>query len=140
MKIAIFDLQPHEKKMFNELAPEHRLYYFLDSIQETKLSDCREVEVLSVFVNSKITAEIIKQFPKLKLIVARSTGYDNIDLKTCKKKKIIVCNVPSYGENTVAEHAFALLLSVARKLPNAWAMNLAKKYQVKDLKGFDLRG
>lgn len=45
------------------------------------------------------------------LFILLSTGFDHIDLKECKKRKIIVCNIPHYGENTVAEHTFALILN-----------------------------
>lgn len=138
MKIAIFDLQPHEKSMFDKLSPKHKLTYFKQTINEIDLEKIKDADVISVFVSSKVTADIIKKFPKLKLITARSTGFDNIDLKLCKKRKITVCNVPAYGEVTVAEHTFALLLALTRKLPDACIMNIKKEYDQKPLKGCDL--
>ncbi|MFH1412664.1 MAG: NAD(P)-dependent oxidoreductase [bacterium] len=138
MKIAIFDLQPHEKKLFNHLMPQHKVVYFKESVDEADLSKIKDFDVISVFVTSKVNSEIIKKFPKLKLIATRSTGFDHVDLKVCKKKKITVCNVPAYGENTVAEHAFALLLSLARKIPDACLMAMNKKFDQKALKGCDL--
>ena len=56
--------------------------------------------------------------PNLKLIATRSTGVDHIDADACKEKNIAIKNVPLYGENTVAEHAFALMLSFSRKIHN----------------------
>src|SRR6266516_239227 len=67
--------------------------------------------VVSPFVTSEVTADLMAQLPKLKLIACRSTGYDHIDLKEAARRGITVCNVPSYGENTVAEYAFGLLLA-----------------------------
>lgn len=73
-------------------------------------------EVISVFVSSTVTAEIIEKLPKLRLIACRSTGYNNVDIQTAASKDITVVNVPSYGEKTVAEYTFTLLLALTRKL------------------------
>lgn len=75
-------------------------------------------EVISVFVDSVLTQEIMKRMPKLKLIATRSSGVNHIDLDYAKQRNITVVNVPNFGENTVAEHTFALLLMLARKLPD----------------------
>jgi D-lactate dehydrogenase len=52
--------------------------------------------------------------PDLKLIVTRSAGFDHIDLDAAKERGIVVCNVPDYGAHMIAEHAFGLMLAVAR--------------------------
>jgi D-lactate dehydrogenase len=97
-------------------------------------------EVLSVFVPSDVTREIIEKMPKLKLIVCRSTGFNNIDLEAAKKHKITVTNVPTYGENTVAEYAFMLILALSRKLvPTLQEVNSAR-IDHDLLHGFDLAG
>lgn len=76
-----------------------------------------DTEVLSVFVTSTVTAEIIDALPKLRLIACRSTGFNNIALAKAEERGIAVVNVPSYGESTVAEYAFTLILALLRKLP-----------------------
>lgn len=98
------------------------------------------VLILSVFVHDRITREILDLYPNVKCIAARSTGFDNIDLKACKERGISVCNVPRYGDNTVAEHTFALILSLSRNLRKAYLKALADDYTTKDLMGFDLKG
>lgn len=75
-----------------------------------------EAEVISVFVSSTVTAEIIDKLPKLRLIACRSTGFNNIDFAAAASRNITVVNVPTYGENTVAEYGFTLLLSLTRKI------------------------
>ena len=114
MKIAFFEVNESEKlalkKSFRNAAIESK------EIQNANISKLKNSEIISVFVNSRLTKEILAKFPKLKLIAARSTGFDHIDMDYCRKKKIAVCNVPSYGANTVAEHAFALLLTLSRKM------------------------
>ena len=62
----------------------------------------------------KVTAKVMDACPDLKLIVTRSAGFDHIDLDAAKKRGIVVCNVPDYGAHMIAEHAFGLMLAVAR--------------------------
>ena len=62
----------------------------------------------------RVTPELLARLPNLKLIVTRSAGYDHIDLDAAKQHGVAVCNVPDYGAHMIAEHAFGLLLAVAR--------------------------
>lgn len=93
-----------------------------------------------MFIYSRINGQIIRQIPSLKLIVTRSTGFDHIDLEECRKGGITVCNVPSYGENTVAEHTFALILSLSRNICRTCVRRLGYDFSIEGLKGFDLKG
>lgn len=97
-----------------------------------------DTEVLSVFVSSTVTEEIIQNLPKLRLIACRSTGFNNIDMAAAAARDITVVNVPSYGEKTVAEYTFALLLSLSRKLREA-ATHIDTSAQPL-MMGFDLAG
>src|SRR5262245_47469874 len=74
-----------------------------------------QCEVLSVFINSRLNREALQPLAALRLIATRSTGYDHIDMDYCRSKGIVVSNVPVYGDNTVAEHTFALILALSRK-------------------------
>jgi len=69
-----------------------------------------------------------------------STGYDHIDLEECRKRKIPVCNVPTYGENTVAEHTFALILALSRKIVECVNRTHLGSFRLEGLRGFDLMG
>lgn len=100
--------------------------------------DIGDPEVLAIFIYSKITAEVLAKYPNLKLITTLSTGYDHIDLKACKEKNVTVCNVPSYGENTVAEQALALLLALTRKIIPAVNQTRHGNFQLEGLRGSDL--
>lgn len=100
-----------------------------------------DAEVISVFVGrSHVTAAIMDSMPKLKLIATRSTGFDHIDLAAATARDITVVNVPNYGENTVAEHAFTLLLALARQLPRTLETTKEGVYSPTELSGFDLKG
>ncbi len=64
----------------------------------------------------RVTPGVFERLPNLKLIVTRSAGYDHIDLAAAERHGIAVCNVPDYGAHMIAEHAFGLLLAVARNI------------------------
>lgn len=112
---------------------------FTENTVEDYSDNLSGVEVLSVFVHSRVDKSVIDRMPDLKLIVTRSTGYDHIDLNYCQQKGIVVCNVPFYGENTVAEYAFSLLATLARKTYEARDRMIRSNYEVDDLMGFDLK-
>lgn len=112
----------------------------LKSVPLDKTNIEKDAEILCVFVDSKVDAALIKSMPKLKLIVTLSMGFDHIDLAVAKKRKITVCNIPSYGENTVAEHAMALLLALSRKIFDSVKRVKEGAYDYHGLRGFDLKG
>lgn len=97
-------------------------------------------DILAVFVDSPVDKKVLAKLPRLKMVAVLSTGYDNVDVSSAKKKKIPVCNVPSYGENTVAEHAMALLLGLTRKLFQSVKRVKEGVYDFHGLRGIDLKG
>ena len=99
-----------------------------------------DADVVSIFVASKLSRDILVRMPQLKLIATRSTGFDHIDLDYCREHGIAVSNVPSYGDVTVAEHVFALLLAISRHLVDAVERTRRGEFTQANLRGFDLRG
>lgn len=99
---------------------------------------CSQIEVLSPFIASRVGPPELERLPSLRLIATRSTGYDHIEIAAASARNILVCNVPVYGDNTVAEHTFALILSLSRKLRQTYER--VRHDEVADLEGFDLRG
>jgi D-lactate dehydrogenase len=108
-------------------------------LAEDYSGDWSQVEVLSTFIHSRVNAELMAKASNLKLIMTRSTGYDHIDLNACAERGITVVNVPSYGENTVAEYAFALLMAVARKIYEARDRAIRGNLSLEGLMGLDLQ-
>src|SRR5215475_13526911 len=104
------------------------------------LPDPGACAVLSVFIDSRLTEEKLKALPNLKLIATRSTGHDHIDLEYCRRLGITVSNVPVYGDNTVAEHTFALILALSRKVSQSYSRARTGDFSLTGLQGFDLRG
>ncbi len=110
------------------------------ALPECPLEEYADAEVLSVFIHSRVTRAVLERIPGLRLLAARSTGYDNIDLQACRERHITVSNVPRYGENTVAEHTFALILSLSRKIHKAYQRTIAGDFSLEGLEGFDIKG
>jgi D-3-phosphoglycerate dehydrogenase len=75
-----------------------------------------EADVLLVFHTIKISERTIAKLAKCKGIVRCGVGYDNVDLRAAGQRGMVVCNVPDYGAEEVADHALMLLLAVARRL------------------------
>jgi D-lactate dehydrogenase len=95
--------------------------------------------VLSVLIASRVDDETLAALPDLELVTTRSTGYDHIDVAACAACDVAVATVPSYGENTVAEHTFALILALSRKVHRAWVRTQRGDFSIDGLQGFDLR-
>lgn len=99
----------------------------------------RRAQVVGVFIDSRITAKILARLPRLAALATLSTGFDHIDLPACQKRRVVVMNVPSYGENTVAEHTFALILGLTRKLFESVKRVKEGRYDFVGLRGVDLK-
>ncbi|MBU6501061.1 MAG: hydroxyacid dehydrogenase [Patescibacteria group bacterium] len=101
----------------------------------------KDFDIAGVFMDSKVDASTISVLPELKFIATLSTGFDHIDLKAAAERGVQVSSVPAYGENTVAEFAFALLLALSRKIREASVrVKDEKKFSTDGLCGFDLAG
>lgn len=112
---------------------------FIDDIV-TLDNAASDADAISVFVDSHVSREVLEKMPNLKLIATRSTGFNHIDLEVARARGITVSNVPSYGENTVAEHAIALLLMLTRKMNSTLTAVRRGTYVASEHSGIDLHG
>ncbi len=142
MKAVFFETAPWERRYLARALTSQKLQaiFVPDPVGEAVPATVKDVDVLSVFIYSKLTEEILGRFPRLRFIATRSTGFDHIDLVACRKRQIIVSNVPSYGENTVAEHTFALILALSRNIHKAYVKTIKGDFSLEGLQGFDLKG
>jgi len=139
-KIACFYNDELEKE-YLEKSLEGRDIEFLPSPIQDHTDFSSDAEILSVFVKSQVGKTEMDKMPNLKFIATRSTGFDHIDLEEAKNRGIIISNVPTYGENTVAELAFALLLDVSRNMYESYRrVREEGSFSQSGLRGFDLKG
>ena len=87
---------------------------------------------------TKVTKKIILAAKKLKAIARAGAGVDNIDVPAAKEKNIIVMNTPGGNSNATAEHAFALIMSLLRKIPFANITTHKGQWEKKNIKGTEL--
>jgi len=87
---------------------------------------------------TKVTKNIILAANKLKVIGRAGAGVDNIDVPTAKENNMIVMNTPGGNSNATAEHAFALIMSVLRRIPFANETTHKGQWEKKNIKGAEL--
>ncbi len=100
----------------------------------------QRADALVVRSETQVTAELIAQAPKLRVVARAGVGIDNVDVDAATEAGIIVLNAPGANRYSAGEHTIALMLSVARQLPAANASMHAGKWERKSFKLFDLRG
>lgn len=121
-RMLLFDYREGEKKFFAENKYENfEIKFFKESLNEEILDrlsddDLEKTMAISVFTTSKVTKKIINKFQNLRIISTRSTGYEHIELEACVEKNIALINVESYGNSSVAEFTFTLILMLVRQI------------------------
>ncbi|HEY5811938.1 MAG TPA: hypothetical protein VIT23_04720, partial [Terrimicrobiaceae bacterium] len=114
MKIDFTETEQPEQDFFKAALAEHDLR-FLAEIREVGVDS----EILCIYITSPIDAAFLERHPNLKLITTRSAGHDHIDVSACSQRNVIVCELPGSNANTVAEHTFALMLALSRRVLGA---------------------
>ncbi|MFK7939759.1 MAG: 2-hydroxyacid dehydrogenase [Roseovarius sp.] len=118
MKIVRTDANletPHVDAELRRLG--HDLELLPDGVSEDRLCAAVTDAELLLMCYQSITARVIAAAPRLKGIVKYGVGIDAIDINAAKARGIAVVNIPEYAEQTVAEGAFALMISLAKRLP-----------------------
>jgi len=105
----------------DELARENALQVTIKTgLNEHELVELiPEFSALVVRSQTKVTAEILNAGNKLRVVGRAGVGVDNVDVETATRRGVVVLNAPGGNTISTAEHAFSLLLSVARKIPQA---------------------
>ena len=111
--------------------PHHWTEYPYTTAQDTasRIADA-EVVILN---KVKLGADELAHAPKLKLVAITATGMDNVDVKACRARGIEVKNVVNYGPQSVAEHAFACLLQLVRRVPE-WQAKVQSEHWISPTK------
>jgi D-lactate dehydrogenase len=135
MKVFFVAAEPDEEAFFVEkLAKLHPV--FVQHLHEVPA----DTEIISIFINDGIGEPFLDAHPGLRFIASRSTGMDHIDVEACARHGVkIACGGGSDG-NSVAEHTFALLLAVARRLRLSNEARSQGGASHEELRGFELRG
>ena len=141
MKVAFFDIKPFEKEYLEKNLPDEFSAVYSNKSLTPYLEvndDFLDCEILSVFVDSNLNKKVLSQFKNLKFIVLRSTGFSHCDLLYAKENKIAVFNAPHYGDFSIAEFTFALILSLTRKIIQASCSLKEQKVDHFEFQGMEL--
>lgn len=147
MKMLIFDFRESEREFFdrNEFK-DFEITFIEEPLNEmSRLSEdqLNDTDIVSVFITSNLSEEVISKFKNLRIIATRSTGYNHIDLKYCTQHNIAVFNVEQYGHTAVAQYTIGLMIAIVRNMfPAYFAMqnNMLDfaAYEGRDLKNMAL--
>lgn len=141
MKLGFFEIEGWEKDIISERFAGETISFFEQKLDLDNLPPETDFEIISIFVNSKITSEVLKHFPNLKFITTRSTGFDHINSNACKEAGVAVSYAPGYGDNTVAEFAFGLILNLTRKMYHCIdRIKESGSFSLEGLRGVDIKG
>jgi D-lactate dehydrogenase len=140
MKVVVFEVEPREALAFEGLKAQNEVALVEGPLREANAAEFSDAEVVSTFIYSTLDRRALEKLPALKLIATRSTGFDHIDIAYCSGRGITVSNVPTYGESTVAEHVFALLLTISHRMREAIERARTGQFSPLGLQGFDLAG
>ena len=138
--LACFEVEPWEEAALTNRLGDLTVRATAAPLARESLASAADAALVSVFIHSRVDAALLADLPALRLIATRSTGYDHIDLAACRARGVTVCNVPTYGENTVAEHTFGLILALSRKIHQAYVRTVRGDFSLAGLRGFDLKG
>ena len=131
MKMLMFDFRDSEKEFFNKNDfPDFDITFIKEPLNEmSQLTDeqYENTDVISIFISSNVSEEVLNRFKNLRVIATRSTGYNHIDVKTCSQKNIAVFNVEEYGQTSVAQYTFTLIMALIRNLFPAY-LDIQKNY------------
>ena len=100
----------------------------------------KQADALIVRSESQVTRAVLSAAPKLRVVARAGVGVDNIDVQSATEAGILVLNTPGANAVSAGEHTIALLLALARSIPDANATTHAGRWERKRFKPFDLRG
>lgn len=135
MKIVFVETEDDEQPFFAESLAGHEVE-FVDALDEVP----GDAEIISVFINSRVGAGFLRRHPKLRLVATRSSAIDHLDVAAAARRGVVLAHVPDYGAATVAEHTFALILGVTRRLRHCLETKNRGRGTTERLRGVELRG
>src|SRR5579862_274602 len=103
-------------------------------------SELADADALVIRSATKATSALLDQAPKLRVVGRAGVGVDNVDMDAATRRGVLVMNTPGGNAISVAEHTLALMLGLARSVPQASASVQAGKWEKSAFSGTELRG
>ncbi len=144
MRVAVFGTQAFEQQFLDRANADqgHVLAYYEPNLTGKTAALAEGFPAVCVFVNDRLDADVLKKLADggTRLAALRCAGFNNVDILAAEQHGITVARVPAYSPYAVAEHTFALILALNRKLHRAVARVREQNFSLNGLLGFDMHG
>ncbi len=144
IKMLIFDYKEAEHDFFKKNKFDNfDITFFKESLNEITVHNLpdeylKNTSVISVFITSKIDEKVLANFPNLMILTTRSTGINHINIPDCCNRSIKVLNVERYGNKSVVQYTFGLIIALTRKIQLATSDIKAFKFEYNKYVGREL--
>ncbi len=141
-KIAFFSTQTYDRRFFEDSADKHQFEFFETRLKKNTVKLANGFDGVCVFVNDRVNREVLKALSEMgvKLVALRCAGFNNVDLKAAEEFGVRIMRVPAYSPEAVAEHAIALIMTMARKTHKAYNRVREGNFSLERLTGFNIHG
>jgi len=141
-KVAFFSTQPYDRKFFENSTDKHEIEFFETRLNRKTVNLVQGFDAVCVFVNDHIEEEVLRNLKEqgVGLVALRCAGFNNVDLNAADKHHVRVMRVPAYSPEAVAEHALALIMTLARKTHKAYNRVRDGNFSLVKLNGFMVHG
>ncbi|MEC5399427.1 2-hydroxyacid dehydrogenase [Uliginosibacterium sp. H1] len=144
MRIAVFDTHPYDERSLLAANARfgHTLEFFEERLYEKTVELAQGFDAVCPFVNCRLTDAVLTRLKDLGvgIVALRAAGFNGIDVDAAARLGVKVARVPAYSPEAVAEHTFALLLTLVRKTHRAFNRVRDNNFSLNGLDGFTLHG
>ncbi|HEX5222315.1 MAG TPA: phosphoglycerate dehydrogenase, partial [Verrucomicrobiae bacterium] len=141
MKILVCDPISPKGIALLQQRPEFEVVVLPKRLAEAELLPVvADAVAMVVRSETKVTPKVIEAAPRLRVVGRAGVGIDNVDVEAATQRGVVVMNTPAGNTVTTAELSFAMILSLARKVPQAHATMVAGKWDRKQFQGVELHG
>jgi D-lactate dehydrogenase len=142
--VHVFDTKPYDRQYLQAAAPAGQIDWHFHDFRLTAATAhvCRQTPAVCVFVNDRADRAALEQLHAggVRLIALRCAGFNNVDLAAARELGLQVVRVPAYSPHAVAEHTVALLLTLNRRIHQAYQRVREHNFSLNGLVGFDVCG
>ena len=141
-KLAFFDSKEYDEASFNRINNnKFDITYFNVILNSDTVILSKGYDAVCAFVNDKIDKEVLDKLSEygIKVLALRCAGYNNVDIEYAYKR-VHILTVPGYAPEAIAEHAFALILSLVRHIHKSYNRVRDFNFSLSGLTGFNLKG
>src|SRR5690348_2345907 len=141
MKVLVCDPVSAKGISLLQQRPEFEVVVLPKRLSEAELIPVvKDVVAMVVRSETKVTRKVIESAPALRVVGRAGVGVDNVDVEAATERGVVVMNTPAGNTISTAELSFAMILSLARKVPQAHGSMAGGKWDRKQYQGVELHG